>query len=229
MLYTAAWIGHRVLLPSPPAEYRVSGVTSRGIFLFSPESKVIFLSSEPYRGPLTINLTDGPHAANLGDVVRLADSRLDFPGGSALLLSQARSWQPPPPPAAGIDPPARAELLRSVAVEILGRAPQAGLAPLLGLLFNLPFPPLAPELRAAADCLTDLRSGADPVPALSKILGLGRGLTPSGDDFIAGYLLAAARSRTALPGREFSHPRSLHPNDHPQRQPDRMRRSRQRR
>jgi hypothetical protein len=190
------------MLPSPPAEYRVSGVTSRGIFLFSPESKGFFLSFEPYRGPLTINLSDGPLAANPGDIVRLADGRLDFPDGSALLLSSARTWQPPPPPAARIDPPARAELLRAVALEILARAPLAGLAPLLGPLFNLPFPPLAAELRAAADCLAALRSGADPVSALSKILGLGRGLTPSGDDFIAGYLLAEARSRSALPGKD---------------------------
>jgi hypothetical protein len=39
-----------------------------------------------------------------------------------------------------------------------------------------------------------LLAGNDPLQALTALLGLGRGLTPSGDDFICGVLLARSRA-----------------------------------
>jgi hypothetical protein len=195
MLPTAAWIGHRVSLPAAPAELRAGGVTSRGVFLFTPAEEVIFLSTEPYRGPLTINLTANPPQVRPGDPVRFEGWELRFPGSTRLSLETARAWAPPPPPASQAAPPVRTALIRAVAAEILANNPRAGLAPLLGPLCGLPFPPLPAELHTAEQIL----SAPDRAAALPALLGLGRGLTPSGDDFIAGYLLAASRAGSGHP------------------------------
>jgi hypothetical protein len=50
--------------------------------------------------------------------------------------------------------------------------------------------PLDPAGRAAVDRLTAaLRAGADPAPAVRDLLGRGPGLTPLGDDVLAGALV----------------------------------------
>ena len=195
MLHNAAWIGHRVALPAAPADLRAGGVTSRGVFLFTPSDEVFFLSTEPYRGPLTMNLTANPPQVRPGDPVFFEGRQLRFPGGAILSLDMARAWAPTPTPARQAAPLARAGLLRAVAAEILSHNPRAGLAPVLGPLCGLPFPPLPAELYAAEQVL----SAPDSAAALPALLGLGRGLTPSGDDFIAGYLLAAARTGSGQP------------------------------
>ena len=57
------------------------GITSAGIFLRSEKGKIIFLTSSPWRGPLTINLSDGIKNNRLqaGIEVRLAYPRIFFP------------------------------------------------------------------------------------------------------------------------------------------------------
>jgi len=198
MTYNAVWMGHRVSLPLQPASLRVAGVTSRGIFLFSPQEKVVFLSYERHRGPLSINIQTETIQTQPGEFPHLENHCLSFPGGDSVDLRQAVGWAPPPPPTALADHPARRAILRAVAEQVPANKRQTGLIPLFGPLLGLPFPPLAAELTSTLGCINAIRAGANLLPVFEKILGLGRGLTPSGDDFTVGYFLA--RSRVYSPG-----------------------------
>lgn len=220
MLYPAGFIGHRIDVSQEPEELRVGGVTKRGVFLFAGETSVSFLSSESYRGPLTINLCGGvPHAEH-GQRVRLEAGHLHFPGGDITDLTGAAVWRPPEPQARRFSPSETHRLLREIAQLALTQQPAAGLVSFLAGLFDLPSPPLPSELLPARAALKTLLTG-HPLPGLLiPLMGLGRGLTPSGDDFICGYLLmrarrglgpltglddllAAARSRTTLLSAEL--------------------------
>ncbi len=60
-----------------------AGISSRGLYLRSPDDTILFLSLEKYRGPLTVNL-DFKHAAipeiNSGSSVFLSPTKITFPG-----------------------------------------------------------------------------------------------------------------------------------------------------
>jgi hypothetical protein len=81
-----------------------------------------------------------------------------------------------------------------------------GLAPLLPLILGLPesqnlsFANLSPFQVEMQQLFTDWRASANPdlIDLLSGFLGRGIGLTPSGDDFVLGYLLALNRWRQFL-------------------------------
>jgi hypothetical protein len=160
----------------------------------TPANRICFLSVESFRGPLTINVIGKLPQIALGQTVRLEGDEIAFPNNARLHLGEARSWTPPPPPCHLLSKGGQAKTIHAVAEIIMTHKPQAGLAPLLGSLLDIPFPPLPTELRPAQACLDAFQDSADEQELL-PLLGLGGGLTPSGDDFIAGYLLASVRAR----------------------------------
>ena len=76
-------------------------------------------------------------------------------------------------------------------------APADGLAPLVARA-PAPLPPVAARAAGAAARLAAwLRGGAAAAPppgAVAQLVGLGPGLTPSGDDFLGGMMIALAAS-----------------------------------
>jgi hypothetical protein len=109
-------------------------------------------------------------------------------GGGTLALGGshfrvARWWRPPRPRGLGVVPPAR--LARSVRW-LNGRVAD---------------PLDEPGRVAVADLVAALGAGADPAPAVARLLGRGSGLTPLGDDVLAGALvcLGALGSPAAVP------------------------------
>jgi hypothetical protein len=130
-----------------------------------------------------MRLAAGVAAACDARVLRIRDVVLDF--------ATARVWRPLPLPS----PLDRASLARSVATV---RHSMAQRAPAEGLAFLVTdanaSAALAPIARPAADALRAwLSSGNEALavpPALAALIGLGPGLTPSGDDVLAGALIA---------------------------------------
>lgn len=121
-------------------------------------------------------------------------------------LANAARWQPPPWPE--IEAQVAVSGIATLRREAAGRLPREGLSPLV--LAGGELAEASPEARAAADMIRDLRHALpgvlvrgrlDPgtVRSLTLLLGLGPGLTPSGDDLIGGMLLAlSALQRTDL-------------------------------
>ncbi len=78
------------------------GKTSRGCFLqtAAPPTWTVFLSEEPSRGPLTINLPPGvitPIKAAAAPVIPLRQGILKFSPTVSLSLQDVPLWQPPSP------------------------------------------------------------------------------------------------------------------------------------
>lgn len=174
-------------------EAKVIGVTSRGVFL-AIEQRVMFISFEQWRGPLTINV-DRSLVCLMGDKVRLSPTRLIFPAFE-VDLSAAEIWQPTAPLVA------RAEVdqhdaLKQLAVRVLARKAPDGFGRLLPHLLDLPEKPAlsASEAARLARLIEVREASRQPdfdraAELIESLLGLGRGLTPSGDDVTIGWLLA---------------------------------------
>ena len=112
-------------------------------------------------------------------------------------LSRARRWTPP---AAAAPAGAPRRGLAALGAALAAARPDAGLGPLLPSLVGggaaLPHRP-GPLLRAAAPGVAALGAWLatpGPVPeAVLALIGLGPGLTPSGDDLLGGCLIALRR------------------------------------
>ncbi|MBL8833587.1 MAG: DUF2877 domain-containing protein [Rhodospirillales bacterium] len=102
-------------------------------------------------------------------------------------------WRPAPPGAL------KREGLRARLAAVAAARPR-GLAAAIPALLGSPFESADPFVAAAVTPLLEIRdwTGGDPPEALSRLVGLGSGLTPAGDDAIGGAAIAfRATGRTA--------------------------------
>lgn len=135
-----------------------------------------------------------------GDPVAVRDGAV-FAGGVAVDFSGLTPWRAPPvPPLRAID---IAGGLGQIA-EAVERREAVGLGVLVGALCHGrslapsgidPFLKRSiPVIAALGDWVERAMEGeAGPVPDPTPLIGLGPGLTPSGDDFISGFLVALRR------------------------------------
>ena len=178
------------------------GTTSRGIFILLPDKRIAFISYEPYRGPLSINLSSLVQTklpVQRSECCTFTSNYITFQSGVEVDLSQAQVWQPKPDPEFLKSPSDLHAALRDIArLAVISRAGD-GLSPLIADYASLKSNEaatgwLAP-IRAAWEKLREPH--CDSILAveslLDECLGLGRGLTPSGDDFCCGLLLALNR------------------------------------
>lgn len=157
-----------------------------------------------------------------GAAVRQADGRLEVPGGRAVDWSGAREWRPPPPGCPLEVGPSPAPALRAargwLGAALAGRAGGEGLLP---VVLGLPGPgepagrgsggaagPVpgarfrhalaaraGPGIRALAAALSTGGAPAGRVrAAVAGLVGLGPGLTPSGDDLLGGTVCTLRRA-----------------------------------
>jgi hypothetical protein len=80
---------------------QILGVTSRGLFLSCPPERVVFLSDETYKGPLTVNIFNAGGirpGLRSGAPVQIRSQTLFFPStGGTLSLQGAPLWRAAPP------------------------------------------------------------------------------------------------------------------------------------
>jgi hypothetical protein len=187
---------------------QVFGVTSRGIFIRTEAGGLVFLSFETFRGPLTINLAEPftPfQALQNGEHVFTGENRLQIPAaGIQVLAAPEVIWHIPPPDLLEAAPlRQRLERCTRLATRLVGEKGNAGFSPILCNLLSLPEnskgsqiePALQPLLPLVQRLPAALQKSDLPsvVEILVAFLGCGRGLTPSGDDFVMGLLLMLNR------------------------------------
>ena len=210
-----AFIGEPALelLPQHGLAATVIASFSRSCWLETPGGRLFAVADhELGEGPLTvgIELPDGPTLSELGvnPGTELVADGVDFRLGDRLILrtAAAHPWCPAPlGPRASNDEVARRlwALIDSVSAD----APAEGLAPLIGHLGQLAYGevpgPAEVDIvpRLAMPHVTLLAEGVvhGNVDAMDQavrgLIGLGPGLTPSGDDMLGGLMVAL---RTAL-------------------------------
>ena len=183
-------------------EATVMGVTSRGMFLLLHSGWVVFLSHDIYHGPLTLNYHGDSNHLNLlknGQIARLSPGRIAFPEAGLLVhTGQAVSWEAPSTPQGVLLPEKRQEQLRLVARQLLDRQQTSPISVLLPFLLGwvetceaqdkTPLPILVNLQRSLQG-----RQSSGIAQGLEALLGMGSGLTPSGDDLTIGFLLALRR------------------------------------
>jgi hypothetical protein len=214
-------ISRRILLqeitPERDGVAEVKGITSQGVYLGLPESRIgeqrwqIFLTTNPWHGPLTLNLpigTDDPNRILVAPVLQsikpgenatFSAQRIEFSEtGLTILTGSAVSWE-----ASGsiqlVQPrEQRWSLLREIIRHPTAQNTRNGLLWLTNSLLNRTDEtgdsenPISLAFQRLCQAVT--QQDTDKIlAAIAPFLGLGNGLTPSGDDLICGFLLAINR------------------------------------
>lgn len=171
---------------------RVEAVFSRSCYLRFDNDWLCIGESSIGDGPLNVLVGDVRPvlgSSQRGTSLRCTERGIDFPG-LAVDLAGVPVWLPDPLPAWAPERCARG--LQALGAGLPAGIPAEGLAHFLA---PAEIPP-GPVARAAAPAVRRLAawlaSPAAPPPAeaVQGLLGLGPGLTPSGDDFLAGVLSA---------------------------------------
>jgi hypothetical protein len=199
-------IAYRVIKNDQTAH--VMGITSHGIYLRTKKRWVIHITNDRFRSPITININ--PNQISL-DGIKL-NSKVTVDRGSLTLQDSGvaiqpkrdRIWKVPKPPTSILNISNRKEHFRVFAKEVESRKKDTGLAQILSNITGLEEYKNQPDdqwnnLYRHIFSFMKFAKASDQnqfVDLVSGILGAGNGLTPSGDDFIAGFLLMINRWRT---------------------------------
>ena len=197
-LAIGCWGAHAQRFARLHASATLSGVFARCLHLYAPDGVLCIGAEAIGAGPLnaTLDLEGWQRARHRlpmpGDRARLGAGRIAI-GGVLFATEGARAWRPPCWPQS-IAPAAAAAGLRRLTERVRRHAPADGLA---RLAFGVATGPPTPLHRLAQPRINRLtawtraRLGAGArTPAPADLLGLGPGLTPSGDDLLCGTLLA---------------------------------------
>lgn len=216
--YRAQYIGHRALQAlADDQQSSVLGTTSRGLFIRAVGNRIVFVSGEVYRSPLSITLSRGIgrlRSMPAGSPVKISAGRLVLPSIRTVISANSDAiWHQPAASKAARAHPERLASARRLATEVL--ASKAGLGPGVGGLLPrlLDLPAAGGAQQAPEPFLSNMlllrqavRDGelSQAAEMTDKLLGMGRGLTPSGDDLVVGLLLMLNRWQAALlPGRDL--------------------------
>jgi hypothetical protein len=178
---------------------KVIGVTSRGVFLAVEQEQILFLSGEIYEGPLTINLADRLDfrtLINLGDTCDLSPEKISFQKCRVTIPQGTPIWRPAP---IVFPKDTWSEVLKRgwcLAAELIKTTQDGLFSSFLKAVtrlseedrLNQPF--VGNYLWTHLPGYREDQLG-DFARILLGLIGRGKGLTPSGDDFLVGYLLAA--------------------------------------
>ena len=214
-----------------PGEGRVLAVFERAFYLEGRGGLICLGPVSLGAGPLNLLCADWrPSEAAPGMLARLSGAEIRLAGGPAFSLARAIDWRPPRPPEWHVAHLRRG--LAALARAAARRAPRDGLGRLIPALVDgeqqvEAADAASPLLRRAAAGASALagwlaRNDARPPPARARaLIGLGPGLTPSGDDLIAGALIALrtflrpTRPSSWVPGRFLWRPRGPGPSAAP--------------
>lgn len=179
--------------------FSIRGVTSRGIFTLLDDQIVVFLSREPFKGPLNvlipwnspaleqIDLQSKGYIARKSFVFSSLDLQIDCQGTE--IWSAAEIWNPTNLPPLNYDNKIIVEILRfllSLADNELVLSVLSSIDPAVP-----PHPDLDERVvREIEQIDFALREGnIDAIEGSAQFFaGRGRGLTPSGDDFLLGIV-----------------------------------------
>ena len=189
----------------------VIGVTSGGVFILAGADRIVFISRFEYRSPLTITLDSDRSGLQLLDIGMLAEfspHRLFFPEPDLLISADpVVRWAAPSPAAAGLSGEfgGLSKRLGDLGSRMLKQKGNVGLGILLPAMLGRTTVEneITPAAERAMEVQAVIRAGrfSSLEKILVPLLGLGRGLTPSGDDLLVGFLLTLNRWRGVLEPR----------------------------
>jgi len=171
--------------------------SSRGIFLKSPTRWILFLSFESIPGPLTINLSSETASyfedVQGGDILLISKQQLRFPEKNVTIsIAKTPVWRANLP-VISLIPKQREEFATNLKMVK---------DPLLDKILS----PIAPEIPMKSPLdqgilmiCSALRERRYSIlhEFAEDLLGLGKGLTPEGDDFLIGLSLSIASQPTS--------------------------------
>lgn len=197
--------------------FTIRGITSRGVFVDIEETMIVFLSREQFRGPLTINLNWDEAVLDqieLKAAGRVCNSSLKFMSSKVVIeTKQAAIWSAPkiwPPTALPLEFPRNDQTINFLD-SLLSRADSTNelINAVIQIFSDAPPTPGsegADLLHAALAMRLALQkqdlSGLDQ--AAHVLAGRGRGLTPSGDDFLLGICYGLFMMQTRFPNFHLS-------------------------
>ncbi len=174
---------------------RVSGIASRGIYLQPKDDLTLYLSLEDFRGPLTLNLEEGStrlEKIKAGYSVRFYSGEIQFPDEKInISLEDGKIWHPPLVDNEIKIFPGHLDSVLSLVHKL---TPENPYLPLLS-----ENPAQIPGVPVIGERILNLQNALKTgIPKKItersiKLLGLGPGLTPLGDDFLLGVLLTFNR------------------------------------
>lgn len=179
------------------SEGKVVGITTKGIFL-EFEQRSIFLTKNDHNSPFNIILSPSdliPSSLASGDIVYFSQGDLLIPARDmAISLADIPVWTPPSPVRIVNSFPEQVKCTRQLLSELMKLDPQKGF-----LFLNCDSQADTAgqaQIRQAATAFTQsVRTNnlQASLEASTRLFGLGSGLTPSGDDWITGFLLYQCR------------------------------------
>lgn len=184
---------------------KVCGVTSKGIFLALDDDVILFLTEENPRGPLVVNMEptgDLRNQIDTGNAVRIGEGRIVHEASGMVIDIDPGTiiWSPPLVTGNIQLKSVRQDHIRSLISILVEEKPDAGFAEDLIYLAGLKPAPIGAKIPS--DILDHLIIIGSDIKQQDwenfsrhsvEILGYGRGLTPSGDDFILGIFLSLTR------------------------------------
>jgi hypothetical protein len=181
----------------------VRGLTSKGIFLQCGEY-ILFITDAPYKSPFNIYVPGfdrlmGSLAVN--DGFEVAGEVLVFNEREIrILIENAEIWVPHAPGLITTNPTDRANLMDSILSRISEIDPAKGWMFLFNHHKTMP-EDLANRISSNTRLFSEAYLNRDLDACLESaghLLGLGGGLTPSGDDWLAGFVLYQSRYKQVL-------------------------------
>ncbi len=178
---------------------------SKGIYIKSASRWLVLLSFERYCSPLTITFKETRPLTNplpIGTKVHFSSGQMLIPAaGVSITIKDQNEWNPPPRQNNPGIYTERQKRVNSIAVTALRLKPGLGFSHLLPGVLGLQMekhPPrqaLIPLFENIILAQQSIREGrlASVGEILNKFLGVGEGLTPSGDDYVSGVLLTLNR------------------------------------
>ena len=191
-LINAIWIGHCAFrLMASGGTGLILGATSKGLFIEIQPGEVIFVTGDSYRGPITINLEtvlNYKALFSVGETCQILKDRMISKEFQILIDHDTPIWDPPP---IKLEKNGLAKAIQrgiDLARQLI--MPYQG-----GQFYTLLDRLVSHSSEFSKERMADLNPGikdeGDYFARFSGLLGLGRGLTPAGDDFLCGFLLAS--------------------------------------
>jgi hypothetical protein len=183
----------------------ISGITSKGIFVTLKTGFVLFVTDYADHGPMTLNIA---HREDYQDLVEINDAihaggfhlASDVSGVTFIMSPQTIKWSAPPPAGNRIPLGMRQEIIRALIADLVREKEGQGfsfyLDPLARYAGEKDDPAGEDEILRALLRMSQALQRHQPDKAVNwanSIVGYGRGLTPSGDDFLIGVFLSMAR------------------------------------
>ncbi len=178
----------------------VMGVTSKGIFLKLTDQSIIFITNSGFGNPLTVNLSplSTIPSADPGELISLANGEIRFTKSSTLIHACKASHWSSKKSAQHINTPPDPIPARNFLITIRSMLEQSTILLDEVLACFEPFPEHKspdPEIQIALRALieTPIASSEALIFPFQFFAGRGRGLTPSGDDLLLGWIYALGR------------------------------------